>query len=197
MDQLLHTGEHFGFLRSENFLSILSIVAAFWKLVDTLTDNAHALANLFSTHKVTIVTVTSRADGHFKIELLITKVRLVLTQIKINATGSEIRPSQTVSNGVLLRDRTDTDSAIHKDTVTRQQFVYLIKHRQNALTELKHSAKPAVWDVTRDTTDARITCSETRTSQFLKERVEFFTLGESIHEYCPCARIHTVNAHAK
>ena len=197
MDQLLHTGEHFGFLRSEDLLCILSIVAAFWELIDTLTDNAHALANLFSTHEVTVVAVTSCADGHFKIELLITKVRLVLAQIETKAAGSKIRSRQTVSDGVLFRDRTDTDSAIHKDTVTRQQFVDLIKHRQHALTKLKHTTEPAVWDVTRDTTNACVTGSETSTGQFLEKCVEFFTLGESIHKDCPCARIHSVNADAK
>ena len=86
----------------DRFLGL--VFCATGNFFNALLQNADALPHFLHPHHVTVVTISHRPDRNIKLQILVTKVRLVLAQIPFNAAAPQIRAAQSVINRVLLRN---------------------------------------------------------------------------------------------
>src|SRR5258707_15782219 len=90
-------------------------------------QNASALAHFFDTQQVTVIAVSSRADRHLELQLLINQIWLGLAQIVLDPARPQVRPAQAEINSILFRNDPNALRAIHENAVPREKRFRLIE----------------------------------------------------------------------
>ncbi len=125
VDQAFHVPHHVRLGRRDD-LGRVRDDGTLGHLIQTLGDDAAALAHLLHPHPVAVVGVAVLADRHLPLDLAVGAVRLQLPHVVGDSGGPEHRPGEAEVDGVLGRNDRHVPGAADPDPVRLEQLVILL-----------------------------------------------------------------------
>src|SRR5262249_28731345 len=120
--------------------------------------------------------------NHFKVEIVVGKVGLVLAQVADHATGPGNRSGAAQIDGVFLRQDADPLHAIDKDPVASQQARNIGVGLGKTPDERPNFLDKSIVHVVHEATDARVARMETLPGRSLANVVNQLTLIEGVEK---------------
>src|SRR5699024_2889281 len=134
-----------------------AVVGLVWPaghVVQTLLDNAAALAHLLGAYAQPVHAVTVPADRNIKLDLVITSVWTRLAQVEIQTGGAQAGPGDAPVDGFVGIVGADTDRALLEHRVFDPGLFVLVQPRCEPVQEFGDFAIPAVGQIHGHAADA-------------------------------------------
>src|SRR5690606_37035599 len=132
-----------------------------------------------------------------EVEIFVSQVRLVFSQVARDAAGSGDRPGAAAVDRLFFGENPDALRAIDKNPVTVQEPLHVLKRLGKILTERADFLDHRGGHVVHRAADTRVAVREPRAAQGLEDVVNDFALIEAVEEVRKCSRIETHSAVAE
>src|SRR5438045_3387577 len=107
---------------------------------------------------------------------------MLASQIMLDAAAAQVRSGKRVGDRAIFRNHADVPGSIDKNTISRQQFVDLIKLGQKTIQKFLQLWDETLRQIARLSADACVGSGEARAGQELEKIVKSFRFVEGIDE---------------
>src|SRR6185503_9669557 len=157
---------------------------------------AKALAHLLHSDEVTIIQIAAIAYWHFKVEIIVARIRVVLAYVIRHARRAKHRPGHPPINRLFACDRRHALRAVLKDGVVGVELMQVVDVLRHALEHFAAARNEILRQVGRESADSDITHHHAHARCHLKQVVNLFARLERVPEIRDRAEVYKVRAYA-
>ena len=183
--QPFDTSIDFLLVRHSGLARIRSEYWALRQFVDRLFNDLDAFKHLHHSHLKSSIAIATLTCTHIKIEIIVSKIRLVATKIASDATGSGNRSGRSTRNRFFAREYSYIAGAFNEDSILHDQTAEVAIDLWEVSDKIANHFDPVVSHVVEQPTDSSVRRVKSLPRCPLANLVNRFALVERIHE---CSR---------
>jgi len=191
VDQCLHRLVDAGARRRGDLL-VLDAIVTRRHAIENLTNDLHRLTDLVQADRVAVECIAVRTDDDVELDLVVTQVRHVTTQVPRHTGRTQNRTRRTESDGFLCSDDPYSLKTLAPDRLFGHQRVVFGESFRQSIENVENIFAPARGQVGRKPTGADEVVIHPQSGDLLEKAEHFLALAPAVDHHRDRADVHAV-----
>ena len=181
VDERFHLRLHLLAIRKHD-LGRVRFDRSFRHSIERLPHDIDRLAQFGHPAHVTIKHVAFCAQRHLELEILVTRVGHVPTQVEIHTASAQRRPARAQRNRIFCAELRNALGAHHPDRIPGQQVLVFVDPGREAARKIAHPFEKSDRRLERNASDSEIGGHHALPADHFEYTQDVFALAEAIQE---------------